>query len=63
MDYDSPGAYKKNKLIQVSVYNRFQWACDSCGKYPNPIILTLRGGYVQNQLCEECNSKKLEEDV
>ena len=63
MDYDSPGAYRKNKLIQVSVYNRFGWECDGCGKVRNPILLTLRGGYVQQTLCEECNSKRLEEDV
>ena len=63
MDYSSPGAYKKNKLTEVSVYNRFEWRCDKCGKVRNPIMLTLRGGYVQQTLCEDCHSKKLEEDV
>ena len=54
MDYDSPGAYKKNKLTKYTMYNGGRFHCDRCDKIPDRLVLVLRGGYVQEQICEEC---------
>jgi hypothetical protein len=57
MDYDSPGVYKKNKL-NIHIINqttrKTKWRCDSCKKFPNTLVIILRGGYVQEQLCLHC---------
>jgi len=60
MDYDSPGAYRKNKLNIITTDQTFRsrkWRCDSCKKYPNTLVIILRGGYVQEQLCLHCAKK------
>ncbi len=55
MDYDSPGAYKKNKLtVHIVTQTGVIFRCDKCGRYPDNLVLILRGGYVQEQLCLEC---------
>ena len=57
MDYDSPGAYKKNKLNVDIVYNGGRWRCDRCKKRPDRMVVILRGGYVQEQVCLACAGK------
>jgi polyferredoxin len=57
MDYDSPGAYRKNKLtvlVRDQTTRKTKWRCDTCHKWPNTLVIILRGGYVQEQLCLHC---------
>jgi hypothetical protein len=61
MDYDSPGAYKKNKLGRFVMRNEI-WHCDECDCLPDKIVLILRGGYIQRQLCKECEKIVQEEE-
>ena len=54
MDYDSPGVYRKNKLTIDIIDNGGRWRCDRCKKRPDMMVVILRGGYVQEQVCSDC---------
>jgi hypothetical protein len=62
-DYESAGAYKKNKLTRVVIDNAWctVFSCDRCGKSPKELVTILRGGYVQEHLCKECDEKDVQE--
>lgn len=59
-DYESAGAYRKTKLGRT-IIDANGWPCDHCGKHPEELVIILRGGYVQEQVCKECEEKYVQE--
>ena len=43
-------------------FNSARWPCDKCGAEPENLVVILRGGYVQEQLCPGCYTDKYPEE-
>jgi len=49
-----------SRLIRALTYNGVEITCDKCKNITENYVLLMRGGYVQEQLCLDCDKKKRE---